>query len=129
MLIWRKPKDGMNPVFVAALDGALGPLPDTWYVIQAKRDSAYQAALFAKYQAGGPRAAPPGYSPHEFGLAVDVALDADAVRAGLQPNWDLHDVRWQRLIHTVRDSRLLHSGIGFGDADHVEMVHWGAYKP
>jgi len=30
----------------------------------------------------------PGQSPHNFGLAVDVCLDADASRPGLQPNWE-----------------------------------------
>ncbi len=41
-------------------------------------------ALYKAYRAGGPRAAPAGASGHNFGLAVDLVLDADAVKPGLQ---------------------------------------------
>ena len=128
MLVWNKPKTGLNTQFVQALEDVIGPLLDAFYVTQAFRTYTDQAAKYEKYLAGGPKAAPPGFSPHEYGLAVDVALDEDAVRTGLQPNWDLKDDRWKNLIFVVQRSALLHSGVGFGDGDHIEMVNWKAYK-
>jgi hypothetical protein len=114
----------LNPLFFTAVENGFASLPDTWYATYGWRSNAEQAALYAKYKKGGPKAAPPGFSPHEFGLAIDVALDADAKRSGLQPNYDLNDPRWQAMIAMVQGSRWLHSGIGFGDGDHIEMVDW-----
>lgn len=54
-----------------------------WDILQANlsprfawvlRDNSIQAELYAKFKAGGPRAAPPGLSFHAYGLAVDFCL-------------------------------------------------------
>ena len=127
MLIWqptRVDKSKINLLLTAALDGGFALLPEDWYVTFGWRSRDEQSALFEVFRAGGPKAAPPGYSAHEFGLAVDVALDANAVRGGLQPNWDLNDPRWKAMIDMVRASKWLHSGIGFGDGGHIELVNW-----
>lgn len=41
---------------------------------QALRTFEYQNDLYQKYLKGGPKAAPPGLSYHEYGLAVDICL-------------------------------------------------------
>ena len=41
------------------------------YIYCGFRSEEKQAELYAKYQAGGPLAAPPGHSYHEAGCAVD----------------------------------------------------------
>ena len=43
--------------------------------------------------------APPGYSWHNFGLAVDVVPD-DASLTGFQADWNIHHPVWNRLIET-----------------------------
>lgn len=43
-------------------------------IISGYRSYEEQAALFDKFQRGGPQAAPPGFSNHNFGLAVDIGL-------------------------------------------------------
>lgn len=45
-------------------------------VTSGMRSYAEQAELYRKYQAGGPVAAPPGKSNHNFGLAFDVTIFA-----------------------------------------------------
>jgi peptidoglycan L-alanyl-D-glutamate endopeptidase CwlK len=48
------------------------------------RDAAVQAELYAKYKAGGPKAAAPGLSFHGYGLAVDFCLLVE----GKSVSWD-----------------------------------------
>lgn len=43
-------------------------------IISGYRTDAEQARLYAKYKAGGPVAAPPGHSNHNFGLAWDIGI-------------------------------------------------------
>lgn len=116
----------LDTEFRGAWEETAGPLPDTWLVTQGWRSRAVQAALYAHYQAGGPLAAPPGLSPHEWGLAVDVAL----LRADGSVSWDLGDAAWGRLFQAVDASALLHSGRHFTkpDPDHIERVGWQRYK-
>ncbi len=103
----------------AELEAVLGPLKETWLVTQGRRTYDEQASLWASYKAGGPKAAPPGSSPHEFGLAVDVALYSNE-----KASWDVSDPAWPKLWAAVSASRLLHSGRHFGDPDHIERVAW-----
>ena len=125
MIVWKRiDTSKLNPLFKAAVDNVVGPLQTVWYATYGWRSRQEQASLYAKYKAGGPRAAPPGYSPHEFGLAIDVVLDENDKRDGLQPNWDVNDPRWQELIEVIRRSKWLHSGVSFGDAGHIELVNW-----
>jgi len=118
----------MNPQFVMDLDNLFAALPEDWYVIQARRTTEYQAGLYAAYIQGGPKAAPPGYSAHEFGLAVDVTLDGDSATKGVQPNWNTRDPRWIKMINAVQLHPGLKSGISFADADHIEKDQWHWYK-
>jgi hypothetical protein len=45
-----------------------------YVAISGTRTWEEQAALYKKYQAGGPKAAPPGYSWHNFGTAIDCGV-------------------------------------------------------
>jgi len=85
------------------------------------RTFAEQQTLYAKYQAGGPRAAPPWESPHQWGLAVDVC----AYHPG--PDWS--DGAYAALQSALVDSSVL-AGLGAKDLDHIELRHpsgaWGA---
>lgn len=94
-----------------------------WTVTYGFRSLEEQAVLWAKYQAGGPKAAPPGKSAHNFGLAIDLALDGSQ-DFGLQPQWDTSAPGWQWLFEAVFQHPRLHSGRDFQDSDHVEALGW-----
>lgn len=55
-----------------------------YYLTRGCDDFDAQAALHAAHLAGGPRAAPAGYSGHQYGLAVDGVRDADTSQPGVQ---------------------------------------------
>lgn len=63
----------------------------------------------------------PGYSFHNFGLAVDCARDKDLDRKGLQPDWNLESYRI--LAEEVKEEGL-DSGFywKFKDAPHIQPV-------
>ena len=118
----------LEPQFRTDVEALLGPSAWTWTVLYGLRTGAEQAALYAKYQAGGPKAAPPGQSPHEYGLAVDIVPDADPDTAGLQPNWNPASPAWQWLFEAVHRHPRLTSGKAFNDSDHLERYAWRDYK-
>jgi hypothetical protein len=60
-----------KPLFREAVEKRLGPLRELWLVTHGYRSLEEQGALYAKYKAGGPKAAPPGLSPHKYGLAIE----------------------------------------------------------
>lgn len=120
--------DGLDPGFLADLTGLLGPSPWHWWVTSGRRSLELQAQLRERHLAGGPLAAAPGESAHNYGLAVDVApdLDSDPVN-GLQPNWILKSAPWIWLkANTVPHPRL-RSGWSFGDSGHIERFRWRRY--
>lgn len=45
-----------------------------YFAISGTRTWAEQSALYQKYKAGGPKAAPAGYSWHNFGTAIDFGV-------------------------------------------------------
>lgn len=93
-----------------------------YYVTSGTRLWDEQAALRREYLVGkGGRAAAPGYSAHQFGLAVDVTFDADPKARGLQPSW--REAEYRILIEEAERAGL-HSGHGYGDRPHVS---WPSY--
>ena len=67
----------LNPEFLAHLRGFCDACQAHGIDLRATsgyRDSRLQAVLYARFKAGGPRAAPPGHSLHEKGLAVDFLI-------------------------------------------------------
>lgn len=129
-LIWdRVDKFLLNEQFVADLDALLGPDEDDWYVTYGWRSHEEQAELHEKFLEGGPKAAPEGESPHEYGLAVDLSLDGDGKKARLQPDWNESHPGWVRLRKIVDKHPRLRGGWHFSDGDHIEKVHWRLFKP
>ncbi len=71
--------------------------------------------LYAKYRAGGPRAAPGGESSHNFGLAADEALII-APSPKRVVRWDPGDFD---ILGEEAGKLGLHWGHGYGDDPHV----------
>ena len=83
-----------------------------------------QQRLYEESLNGGPRAAPPWLSSHQWGLAVDV----EAYNPG--PTWD--DKAYVPLWRALDNHPILRSGHSFGDGDHIELRHpdgpWNALR-
>lgn len=125
MIVWRKAarREQLDPGFVADVEAVLTPGPYTWYVLSGYRTHEEQDALWQVYRAGGPRAAPPGNSAHNFGLAVDVVLDSSD-RDGLQPSWLTNAAGWQWLRQALAHHTTLLHGVAFNDWPHIERRGW-----
>jgi D-alanyl-D-alanine dipeptidase len=118
-ITWKVDKAKLDPHFAGDVEALLRPDPGNWFVTYGFRTREEQAALYAKYLAGGPLAAPPGHSAHEAGLAVDVTL----VKGG-HDDWNYTDSDWRRLVNAVHMAPRLHSLDDHGDTDHIEAVNW-----
>lgn len=119
-VVWKVDRSKLWPPFADDVDTLLANDPASWFVTYGFRTSTEQAALREKFLAGGPRAAAPGHSAHERGLAVDVTLVKDG-----KDEWGYdHDPDWQRLIGKIRAHPRLHSLYDIGDGDHIEAVNW-----
>jgi hypothetical protein len=126
---WRRVDPSLlQPVFRIDVEKLLHASPYHWTVTYGFRSREEQAELYAKFKAGGPRAAPPGKSAHNFGLAIDVALDGDDTLAGLQPDWNTSHEGWRWLFDAIAEHPRLHSGRSFNDACHIERLGWGRFK-
>lgn len=126
-ITWRVDRGLLDRDFSAAVDKLLSESPFGWYVIQGRRTSAEQTALYNSYKAGtGGVAARPGASSHEFGFGCDVCLDSAPDMPGLQPDWNVLHRGWEWLFKELRWHPLLESGINFQDpdGDHIQMRHW-----
>jgi hypothetical protein len=125
VIIWGKiDPELLEPQFRKDIEDLLAPSQWTWYILYGRRTREQQQALYDKYLAGGPKAAPPGMSPHEYGLAVDIVPDNDPEKSGLQPQWNISNPAWEWLFEMVHRHPRLHSGKSFNDADHIERFHW-----
>lgn len=126
MIHWRGiKKSDLDPAFLADVHDLLEASPHHWVVLSGLRSLSAQKVLHDKHLAGGPRAAPPGSSAHNYGLAIDVVPDADDNWAnGLQPQWVVTAPAWLWLkANTVPHPRL-RSGWSFNDAGHIERYKW-----
>lgn len=120
--------DRLEPGFRSDVEELLGKSPYNWYVTYGFRSIELQTALYNKYMAGGPKAAAPGKSAHNFGLAVDVVLDVDPNTPGLQPSWNTKLAAWMWLFATIKLHPRLKSGVSFGDGGHIERYKWTNFK-
>jgi hypothetical protein len=133
MITWDVSADNkakLEPVFHADIETLLSTSEYDWRVVYAYRSIELQAKLYKKYRAGGPLAATPGQSAHNYGLAVDVQLwvaGADTQRTQ-RMEWNVKTPGWQWLFGAVLNAPRLHSGISFGDFDHIERFQWRKYK-
>jgi peptidoglycan L-alanyl-D-glutamate endopeptidase CwlK len=81
------------------------------WVEQQRRHDAYLGGT-------GTRAAPAGYSAHQFGGAIDFCADADLDKPGLQASWKLP--AYSVLVEEVTRAGLV-SGSSFNDTPHVQI--------
>lgn len=123
MLIWNCSTDGLNPQFKADIEDLLTASAYDWHVTSGYRSLDEQDALYQAHLHGGPLATTPGNSAHNYGLAVDVALIMNG-----KEDWNESHPAWQWLFSGILASPRLHSGRGFGDADHIERLNWRAFK-
>lgn len=99
-----------------------------WVVTEGHRSMSRSNDLFVDYRLhDGPRAAPGGLSPHNYGMAIDVALDGDEIKPGLQALWLTTDKRWLSLITAIWNHPRLRSGKWYSDWPHIEKLHWKDY--
>jgi peptidoglycan LD-endopeptidase CwlK len=93
-----------------------------YFVTYGYRSWAESDKLHALWLEGlGGRAAPGGFSAHNYGLAWDLTRDADTKKKGLQPTWDskAYDV----LGEEAKRAGLVW-GASFNDKPHVQ---WPGY--
>ena len=126
MITWRADATLLDMTFYADVNALLGADAATWIVTSTWRDKATQAAGRAAFLADpkhNPRYADPDTSAHCVtpARAVDVTLVVNG-----QDEWDYADDNWRRLYATILAHPRLHSGISFGDGDHIEQLHWKA---
>jgi peptidoglycan L-alanyl-D-glutamate endopeptidase CwlK len=106
----------------------LNDLPDTWIVTEGRRSMQRSNDLYVLYKLStGPRAAPGGLSPHNYGLAIDVALDGEPEKKGLQLVWNIKHPAWQRLVSAIWKHPRLRSGKWYSDWPHIEKLNWKDY--
>jgi peptidoglycan L-alanyl-D-glutamate endopeptidase CwlK len=89
-----------------------------YYAIRGFSTFAEQQALHQNYVNGrGGKAAPAGYSAHNYGLAFDFCRDSDLGAAGLQPDWT-------QPAYTILGEETQNAGLvwgkSFGDAPHIQ---------
>lgn len=127
-VIWQASPEGLEMEFFNDVDELLATDKATWYVTEGKRSIERSNKLYKAYLAGGAKAAPGGLSPHNIGEAIDVVLDGNLAKAGLQMNWNAERIEWQTLWDRIKAHPRLHSGISFGDGPHIESVKFARNK-
>lgn len=128
MIDWRGvDPDKLNQKFRKDVESVLAGSPYSWVVLYGYRSLDEQKELYNKFLAGGPKAAPPGKSAHNYGLAVDVVPDGSPA-PGFQPDWNTGHDAWKWLFDAVFDHPRLHSGRTFNDSDHIEATNWKAKR-
>ena len=65
--------------------------------------------------------APPGYSCHNYGLAIDLVRDFDIKRPGLQPVWTTGSYGVLKLIGEKHGLQVGVPGVSGGDPGHVQV--------
>lgn len=146
MILWRKVRfDNLEPVFLMDVQELLEKSPYTWYVTSGHRSLEDQAKLFGQGRTvaqvlskGLPAdtAAPhlpkvtnalPSQSAHNYGLAIDVVLDGDDNKPGLQALWDTKHRGWLWLKSETLKHPRLEGGWKFSDWPHIQKYQWKKY--
>lgn len=91
-----------------------------YYWVEGFRSWDRSRQLYTAYQLGGPRAAPPGSSGHNFGIAGDFCRDTEPDVPGLQPSWAPAD--YAVLIEEAKKVGLS-PGANYKDYPHLEFPH------
>lgn len=142
---WRKIDQRLlHDQFCEDVNDLLSRSPYDWYVTEGFRSRARSNKLYDEYKNGiivgyktdgtpirgkkGPKAAPAGKSAHNYGLAIDVALDGDDITPGLQMSWDTKAKGWLWLkTESILHPRLK-NGWSFNDWPHIEKYKWQNFK-
>lgn len=124
-LLWNNYRESLVPEFANALDVMFNAIDPRFAVTRGRASIEAQATLYSKYLAGGPLAAKPGRSAHNYGLAIDVAH----VLSDGSLSWDIKLPAWAELWAAVKAAPRLHSGHDFpplapADDDHIESTLW-----
>lgn len=109
----------LDPEFHGMLLGLLGAIKahgQTFVATYGYRSLEEQRDLYVKYQAGGPRAAPPGKSAHNYGAAVDLARVVNG-----KVDWAPGDYA---LLADLAPRYRLATGAAYQDYGHVELEDW-----
>lgn len=128
MIVWDCSKEHLEPTFLHDAEKLLADSPFEWHVVYGFRSLAQQAALYKRHLQGGPLAAPPGKSAHNWGLALDVQLWVTNEAGHKYMEWNVKHPGWQWLFNAIRPTPHLHSGVSFGDYDHIERFNWKLFK-
>lgn len=129
-LVWGK----VDPLllmrsFRQDIEDLIGPSKYEWHISYGFRSLEQQKVLYEHYMEDtkhNPRAAPPGKSAHNYGMAVDLWPD-DPDKAGTQPMWKTNTPAWIWLLAKVKLHPRLKSGVNFNDAGHIERYKWLNY--
>ena len=107
-----------HPAVIARVNIAANKLAmeaDYFRVVQALRAYAEQAAL-----PPSKTKAPPGYSWHNFGMAVDCAPFLSGTGGAI--NWDAASPQFQAMRQALTDAGIPPRGGCPGDGDHFELL-------
>jgi RHS repeat-associated protein len=116
---------GLTPAMqdkVRAMTTAAGQAGHTLWLVYGRRSLELQQQMYERYLNGGPLAAPPGQSAHNYGLAVDLAY---SLPNGSGPDWRSN---WNIIGATAAAVNLY--WLGPIDQDHVQIArNWRKFKP
>lgn len=109
--------------FFADVNLLLDKEPYNWVVTEGSRHISRSNKLFIDYRLhGGPRAAPGGLSPHNYGMAIDVGLIING-----KMNWITTHPAWVSLVASIWKHPRLRSGKWYSDWPHIEKLKWKDY--
>jgi LAS superfamily LD-carboxypeptidase LdcB len=115
----RIDRSKLNVEFLGMLLGLFGAISahgQSFVATYGYRSLELQKELHDKYLAGGPRAAPPGKSAHNYGAAVDLCRLVDG-----KPDWQSGDYA---LLADLAPRYRLTTGAPYKDYGHVELEDW-----
>ena len=117
----------LDPEFRSDVEQLFGDDEAGWIGTRGYASIDEQNVLYQKYLNGGPLAAPPGKSAHNWRLAMDFAR----LMVGKEI-WDYNSADWKRIEDKVDAHPRLHGGwkfpAGEQDPDHIEAVKWFAFR-
>lgn len=115
----------LYPPFLAKLRTVLKTTLDNgsyYYPTSGWRSFTEQEKRYRAYKSGtGTRAAPPGLSAHNYGIAVDIAPDGDPNTPGLQADYS---AKAYKLLGEAVISGGLIWGDSFNDRPHVQTPNY-----